>query len=89
MKLPLLHNLKQILIAIDQLGNAVLCSLFEPHVQAWADESLSAHAWRWEINGVRHWPRKLIDGIFCWQKEHCKNSYEAEKLRLQAPPETR
>lgn len=87
--IPLRHNLKQILIAIDQLGNAVLCSLFEPHVQVWADESLSAHAWRWEINGVRHWPRKLIDGLLFFDKNHCQESYKSEVLRRQAPPETR
>ena len=72
---------KCVLIAIDQLFNALF--------NGWPDESLSSRAFRDDRDGVRHWPRKLIDGIFFWQKAHCKSSYEAEKKRLQAPPETR
>lgn len=70
-----------VLIAVDQLINALL--------GGWPDETVSSLSYRLDRDGVRHWPRKLIDGIFFWQKEHCKSSYEAEKLRLQAPPETR
>lgn len=82
-----LHNFKQFLIAIDQLFNVLICVFLRE--QAYADESISSHSWRWDRDGVRHWPRKLIDGLFFWQKEHCKSAYEAEKKRLQAPPETR
>lgn len=37
--------LKQVLIAFDQLINALL--------GGWADESLSAHAWRQHLEGKR------------------------------------
>ena len=29
--------------------------------------------------GVLAWPRKLVDGLFFWQREHCKSSYESER----------
>ena len=87
--IPLRHNMKQALIGVDQLLNAVLCMIFEPKQKTWADETISAHSWRWESNGVRSWPRKLIDGIFFWEKNHCKESYESERQRLQLPPELR
>ena len=45
--------LKQVLIAFDQLVNALL--------GGWADESLSAHAWRQHLEGKRDWPYQLID----------------------------
>ena len=45
--------LKQVLIAFDQLINALL--------GGWADESLSAHAWRQHLEGKRDWPYQLID----------------------------
>ena len=78
------HNLKQFAIAVDQLFNVGLSICLRE--QAWADESLSAHAWRWEINGVRHWPRMLFDGLFCWKEEHFKEEYESERMGRQLPP---
>lgn len=81
------HNVKQLAIAVDQLLNVIL-SIFLRE-QAWADETLSAHAWRWELNGVRAWPRKLIDGIFFWQDHHCEGSYQSEREGRQLPPELR
>jgi hypothetical protein len=73
--------LHQVLIALDQLINAI-------H-GGWADETISSRAWR-----NRHrWPFKayrfLIDLLFFWQCGHCKQAYESERLRLQAPPELR
>lgn len=82
-----MHNCRQFLIAVDQLFN-VLVSIFLRE-KAWADESLSAHAWRWELNGVRSWPRRWIDRLFFWQGAHCKSSYESEKTGRQLPPELR
>jgi len=72
---------QQVAIAIDQLINAV-CG-------GWADESISARAYR-----MRHrWPFKayrfLIDLLFFFDRNHCQTSYEAEKLRLHLPPELR
>ena len=72
---------KAVLIAVDQLLNAVLCG--------WPDETLSSRCWRWDRDGVRHWPRRLVDALFFWEKEHCRESYESEQLRMQMPPELR
>lgn len=66
--------MRQILIAVDQLLNTLL--------GGWADETLSARAWR----GGWHRP---IDTIFFWQRQHCYNSYLSERNRAQMPPEYR
>jgi hypothetical protein len=74
--------LEQVLIAFDQLINAM--------IGGWADETLSSVAYRMELQGARAAPlRKLIDRIFFWQPEHCKQAYESERIRSQASPETR
>ena len=72
---------KCVAIAVDQLFNALF--------NGWPDETLSSRAFRDDRDGVRHWPRKLIDALFGWQREHCKESYKSEVLRRQSPPETR
>ena len=72
---------KRILIALDQLVNA-LCN-------GWPDETLSSRAWRWEQNGKRNWPRRFIDGLFSFDPNHCRESYESERLGRQLPPELR
>ena len=63
--------MRQVLIALDQLLNAML--------GGWADETLSARAHR---EGWSRW----IDLLFFWQPEHCKNSYLSEMNRAQMPP---
>ena len=72
---------RRLLIAVDQLLNAVL--------GGWPDETLSSRAWRWELAGVRSWPRRLIDALFFPEEEHCRESYESERLGRQLPPELR
>lgn len=72
---------RKILIALDQLIN-VICN-------GWPDETLSSRAWRWEENGKRSWPRKIIDAVFFWETDHCRESYQNEKLGRQLPPELR
>lgn len=69
----------QILIAFDQLINTILGGM--------ADETISSRAhrnryknWRWRFM------RRLIDGLFFWQKDHCHQSYLAELDRKQLPP---
>lgn len=76
--------LEQNLIAIDQLLNTLLCF-------GWADETMSSVAYRMEQQGNhKHGVlRKTIDLLFWFQKDHCRKAYESERLRLQAPPETR
>ena len=73
--------LKAVLIAVDQLVNALLAG--------WPDESLSSRAWRWEKDGVRAWPRCLIDKLFFWEPNHCRESYRSEREGRQLPPELR
>ena len=72
---------KAVLIAVDQFLNALCCG--------WPDETLSSRCWRWDRDGVRHWPRRLVDALFFWEKAHCRESYESEQLRMQMPPELR
>ena len=72
---------KDLLIAVDQLVNALLAG--------WPDETLSSRAWRWEQDGVRKWPRRLIDRLFFWEKQHCFQSYQSEREGRQLPPELR
>lgn len=72
---------RRVLIAVDQLLNAIL--------NGWPDETLSSRAWRWEQDGVRSWPRKLIDIIFFREENHCRQSYESERTGRQLPPELR
>lgn len=72
---------KQLLIAFDQLLNAFF--------GGWADETLSSRCWRWEKNGKRGWPRKLVDRLLFLDRNHCEESYKSELLRLQCPPELR
>ena len=47
--------IKQILISLDQLLNAI-CN-------GYADETLSSRAWRHYDDGSRKWPKVLIDAI--------------------------
>lgn len=73
--------MKQVLIAVDQLGNALL--------GGWADETLSSRCWRLRHRQPYAALRAVIDGLFFWQQDHCRQSFESERLRLQAPPEVR
>ena len=72
---------KRTLIAVDQLINTLF--------MGWPDETLSSRCWRWELEGIRAWPRKLVDTLFFWQPNHCRSAYESERKRLQYPPELR
>lgn len=71
----------QVLIALDQLGNSLL--------GGFADETFSSRCWRWSRDGVRDWPRRIIDGLPFWKPGHCLRAYEGERGRLQCPPELR
>lgn len=67
----------QILVALDQLVNTLFGGM--------ADETLSARAWRHHLKGERTWLVKIIDGLFFWQKDHCREAYESEVERKQLP----
>lgn len=73
--------LLQILIGLDQLGNTLL--------GGWADETISARAYRqrhklrWRI---AEW---FINALFFFQLDHCRKAFEAELDRRQLPPALR
>lgn len=76
---------RQVLIAVDQLGNALL--------RGWADETISARAWR---KRLKHdgWRRVQVAVDLVFERvfndpNHCEQSYASERLRLQSPPEVR
>lgn len=74
--------MKQILIAIDQLFNALF--------GGWADETLSSRAWRQQDRKTYwHILRIVIDCLFFWEADHCRQAYESELNRSQLPPEFR
>lgn len=69
----------QVLIAFDQLLNAILAGK--------ADETLSARAYRMKVKDHKYWSwtAEFIDKVFFWQDKHCYNAYLAEKQRKQLP----
>ncbi len=81
------QRILNILIALDQLAY-VLLTLGAGH----PDETLSAAAWRTEQAGKLGGRifRPLIDLLFRpFEREHCRNAYEAERRGRQLPPEYR
>jgi len=76
--------MKQFLIALDQLVNA-MCFWLPGGI--WADESLSSRAHRIQDTYPRL--RRGINKLFFWQDDHCLEAYESERKRLQSPPELR
>lgn len=83
----LLHSAKQLFIAIDQTLNVLI--FFFSKRGAYADETLSAHAFRLEMERGITWPRKLIDALLFFDKDHCQESYLSEIERRQLPPSMR
>lgn len=78
-----MQYLKNLLIALDQLLNAIFAG--------WPDETMSSRAYRWDVAGVRSWPRKVIDFIadICQDSNHCYESFRSERIGRQQPPELR
>jgi hypothetical protein len=67
-------------IAFDQWINAL--------AGGWADETISARAYRRARQGIRKWEilEKVINGLFFWERGHCHNAYVMEVSRMQMPP---
>lgn len=83
-----LHNCEQLLIAFDQMINVLFC-LIIGH-KGFADESISAHAFRTAVTHGRKWPMRIIDALFFWQGEgHCRRAFESEVIRSHLPPAER
>jgi hypothetical protein len=79
----------QVLIAIDQLLNALLPPFGS---LSYADETLSARCYRSARDGrvLGKFFLPIIDGFFRWQgPTHCYRAYLEEKERRQEPPEYR
>lgn len=68
-------------LALDQLINAIL--------GGYPDESLSARAFRWDRDGRRRWPKKIINAMFFWQRDHCRSAWHCEQELRHMPPEYR
>lgn len=77
------HRVKQVLIAFDQFVNC-LFGLFDGG--AWADETISARAWRCRDRYPFSLYRSVIDRLFWFDQGHCRSSYESEVRRAQSPP---
>lgn len=77
-----LNRIHAVLIAIDQLANALLAG--------WPDETLSSRAYRCgelDLSPKRRWviAHRLINWLFFWQKEHCRQAYLSELHRTHLP----
>lgn len=83
----LAHNGWQLLLHFDQGVGIVVSTVLKE--KAFADLTLSANAWRWEQEGIRAWPRKLIDTLFFFQPDHCLSSYVYEIERRHLPESMR
>ena len=70
----------QLLIAIDQLLNALL--------GGWADETMSSVTWRKRSNYPFKVFYPIINGIF-FNKNHCHAAFLSERDNTQLPPEFR
>jgi len=42
------------------------------------NESISGAAYRWYLQGEFGWVRKGIDGLFFFDKDHCRKAYDAD-----------
>lgn len=75
-------RLHQLAIALDQVLNTL--------AGGWADETLSARAYRCQFHDAG-WAlaRRVIDALFWWQADHCRGAFVAEMARRQLPVEYR
>ena len=75
-------SVRQVLVAVDQLANTL--------IGGWADESISARAYRMHTQSKR-WKlaMEIIDRLFFWEQEHCQWAWMVEKARKQLPLEYR
>lgn len=87
------YNVKQVLIAFDQLLRCLLALIvcfINPHVKGYADETMSAFCYRLSS---KYWYVKFLEVIvniimlpfekFKWG--HCKRAYQSELDRAHSP----
>ncbi len=70
-----MNRLFHFALAFSQLLNVIAGS-------GYADEAFSAFAHR-----VGGWRRTLVNSLFFWQDDHCRDAYWSEWHRKQLPPE--
>lgn len=75
--------MSQQLIAFDQFVNTLV--YIKGDGWGFADETLSARAWR--LREESPYPYRIINGLFFWQENHCKEAYESEKNNKHLPEE--
>lgn len=73
--------LRQLLIWLDQGLNVLLAG--------YADETISARAYRNRYKKYWNKAYKVINSIFFLQEDHCKESFNRELKRLHLPREYR
>lgn len=68
-----------LLVALDQLANTVL--------GGYPDETFSARTYRKAEAGQPFWrlTRWIVDGLFFWQPEHCRKSFDSEVAKSHSP----
>lgn len=74
-------KVKQVLLGFDQLGNTFF--------NGYADEALSARAYRRRETSLGKVAYRAINALFFWQKDHCMAAYASEMFRTQLPREYR
>lgn len=69
-------------IALDQLAWVVMTL-----GNGSPDETISAALWRMELQGKRagRWLRPVVDAMFFFDPDHCRNAHLAEFQKLQLP----
>jgi len=70
-----------VLTGLTQLGNAIL--------GGFPDESTSSRAYRQHHKPSWAIAEKIINGIFFWQPDHCRQAFESELNYRQVDPDVR
>lgn len=74
----------RLMTLVRRIGLLLLVPLLfiDCFLAVWCDASfrltLSGEAWRQRHNKYWGWTHRLINGIFCWQQNHCKTQAERE-----------
>ena len=83
---PALKRIKryflQVGISLDQFINATFLA-------GWGDETLSSHTHRKQEVQPYRTLRKILNKLFFWQEDHCREAYESEIERKHLPPSMR
>lgn len=77
-----MHYMRFVLIAVDQLFNALL--------GGYADETFSSRIYRGAVLAQKpklRWriARHIVNRLFFWQVDHCRGAYQMELSRSHLP----